>query len=59
MVNECAANKEQFVVTTSPFVLGSVLKKTGHEGSLMTSSHINLPGKLIKRSCKIKYSLWD
>ena len=59
MVNDCAANMKQFVVTISPLVLGSVLKKTGYEGSLMTSSHINLPGKLIKRPRKIKYSFWD
>ena len=58
MVNYYAADMKQFVVTTSLLVLGSVLKKTGHEGGLMTSSYINLPGKFIKRTCKIKYSFW-
>ena len=59
MVNECAAYMEQFVVTSYPFMLGLVLKKTGRAGNLMTSSHINMPGKLIKRPCKIKYSLFE
>lgn len=57
MINDFAANMEQFIVTPPPFcwvyqLLVQCLEKTEHEGGLITSSHIFLPGELLKRPCE-------